>query len=200
MKRRISRREIAYLVSGLCIGLLVGAVLVGSNHDLRTSLFGSAASDDTRRADDFRDYAYYLVDLPTAEEWLAAQVPDSSAELAATLETIARLPSSPNFRQDFRAVQPDVGRLLPQIAQALDPSAPPESSPAGEAALAACLGLDDDPYRSQPTLYLYVTISASRIDQIDVPATWERLEKPKANALFWQLLACYPAPDSELVP
>lgn len=199
MKRRTSRREIAYLVSGLCIGLLVGAALVGSNDDLRASLFGSAVSDDTRRADDFRDYAYFLVDLPTAENWLVEQYPDSGDELAATLETITRLPSSPNFRQDFRAVQPDVGRLLPQVAQALDPSAPPDGSPAGEAALATCLGLDDDPYRSRPTLYLYVTIPASRVDQIDVPDTWERLEKPKANALFWQLLACYPAPELELV-
>lgn len=197
MKRRVSRRDLVYLVSGLMIGILAGMVLVGSNEDVRTSLFGSAATGDARRADDFRDYAYYLVDLPAAEEWLASQYPEASEDITAMLASIATLPSSRNFRQDFRTAQPNVGRLLPQVANALNPSAPPGSSSAEDTGLATCLGLDDDPYRSQPTLYFYVTVPANQVDQLDIPGTWERLEKPKANALFWQLLACYPAPDSE---
>src|SRR5690606_29511762 len=95
-----------------------------------------------------------------------------------------------------RDAQPEVSALLPQVASALSTSAP-AGDPAEELGWATCLGLDDNPYRSQPTLYFYVTILANQADQIDVPDSWERLERPKANALFWQLLACYPLPDSE---
>lgn len=197
MQRRVSRREITYLISGLVIGLLVGMVLVGSNEDLRASLFGSAADGSTSRANDFRDYAYYLVDLPTAQEWLAERYPDSREEIIATLEAIAKLPSSADFHQAFRDAEPEVSALLPRVASALGTSAP-DGDPTGELGWATCLGLDDNPYWSQPTLYFYVTISANQVDQLDVPDSWERLEKPKANALFWQLLACYPLPEPEL--
>ncbi len=109
--------------------------------------------------------------------------------MAATLEHITRLPSSPNFRQISACAA--VWAACSTGRQALDSSAPPDASPA-EKRPGDLLGLDDDPTGpSQPCIC--TDDSGQRVDQIDVPDYLERLERPKANALFWQLLACYPA-------
>jgi hypothetical protein len=201
MKTRLNNREIGLLVAGLLVGLLVGMILVGSSDDLRTSLFGTA-SDETEESasDSAASNVYYLVDLPTAQEWLVEHYPDSEDKITETASMIGKLPAEAfDFNSEFAKAQDDgtVDELLPRMYAALadleDTEDLGDLKVDEDNGMSVCLGLDDDPY-DEPTMYFYLTLPSEVAKDIEIPdsAEWKQLEKPRDNDLFWMLLACYP--------
>lgn len=187
-------REVRFLALGLVVGLLFGAVLVGTNAELRTNLFGSALPPTATSA-------YYLVDLASTSDWLTEK---AAAEAAATdgeiltdsLQEVNELPAAENFREAFRTAQTAIDKVLTETYVALGgESLAQPLSDVQQAATFACLGLDDNPYStSGPGLYMYMKIPTQAVGS--VPTTWEALETPKENDLYWQLLACQPNVES----
>jgi hypothetical protein len=184
---------------GLVAGLLVGMVSVGSSDDFRTSLFGTAGDDSSTLPDKSKKLEYYLLELPIAQEWIADKYPETSEELGDVVDTIAKLPTSADFRQDFKNAEVQIKTLLPQMYAGLtnaedvnEPKVKPDDQ------TSACLALDDDPYRmSGPVLYLYVSLPAGQAKEAGIPKEWKRLDEPKDSDLYWQLLACYPESPAE---
>jgi hypothetical protein len=190
----MKRREMIFLVAGLLLGLLFGMVLIGSNDDLRESLFGTAQASKAGST------AYYLVDLPTAQEWLIEKYPDTSDKLKSAMDVIAKLPTSSDFRKDYvEAKEPVEQTVLPQMFGALigadniqEPKIPKDNK------ISVCLGLDDNPYNEQgAAIYLYISIPAEKAKSIGIPKDWQKLTESKENDLYWQLLACYPQIESK---
>ncbi len=187
----MSRREIALLIAGLVIGLLVGTVMIGSNEGLRTALFGAAATPPPEPAP-----AYYLVDLPTVSEWLTEAQPEMGEELRDAVDQVVGLSTLADLTDEFVNAENTVKTALTGIyaalvgAEAAEGIAIEARQPnALDADLSLCLGMDYSPYLTEPTMYLYVTVPADQV--VDVPDEWERLENPKQNDIFWLLLGCY---------
>jgi hypothetical protein len=195
----MNRREITALVIGLSVGLLLGMILIGSSEDLRTSFFGSARDsdhDDDATPASVKDFEFYLVELQDTQEWIAEKYPETGEEFGKAVDIVARLSSTTDFRAAFRDAKEDVDMLLPQVYAALinaDDIEQAKIEPDNN--ISVCLGLDDDPYgMSDPVLYLYLTIPTKQVKETGIPETWEKLDRPKDNDLYWQLLACYPEP------
>ncbi len=193
------RREMISLVAGLVIGLIIGMVLIGSSDSLRDSLFGSATNSDSNSTASTRDLQYYLVELPAAQEWLVEKYPElsDSADLNDAVDLIARLPTAENFPHNVVDAEDAVNVVLPNIYQALEGA--DTLQPAAEVKVEdnsetmACLGMDDDPYSMDGSvLYLYLTIPGSQAKSAGIPKEW-KIEQPKTNDLYWQLLSCFPA-------
>jgi hypothetical protein len=187
----MKRREMLFLVSGLVIGLLFGMILVGSDDNLRESIFGTAGSVKKTNVD------YYLVNLDDAQTWLTAEYPQNSEEVKAAFDKLGMIPVSAVPNADFKAAEQDISYLLPQAYAALvgeknaDPIEPKADDPTS-----VCLGLDDDPYTG-PTLYLYLTIPSDSARKLDAAKNWEKLKDPQTNVLYWKLLACFPETDAK---
>jgi hypothetical protein len=191
MKRWINRLDKLSLVSGLVVGLVVGMILVSATG---MEIPGTASDSDNESGSDIKDYSYYLVALPTAQDWLYEKYPEKTEEIKQAVDVITRLPTAPDFRAEFKAAQGDVALVLPQVYAALgdlkEIKEIEKYDPASD--ILACLGMDDDPYGLQSEMYLYVTIPKAKAKNLAIPESWQKLEKPKTNALYWQLLACYP--------
>jgi len=197
----MKRREITLLVVGFLVGLLLGMVSVGSSKDLRTALFGTAADDDSD-SDLARpkDITYYLVDLPTAQEWLTEKYPEADTEeLDTVVNEIGKLSTSSDFREDYKNAEVYVETMLPQMHGALTGAENlDELESTANSSVSVCLGLNDDPYSmTGPMLYLYLAVPTSDLKKAGIPASWEKLDGPKTNDLYWQLLACYPELDTK---
>ncbi len=187
----MKRREMLFLVSGLVLGLVFGMILIGSDDNLRESIFGTAGS--VKRA----DVNYYLVKLEDAQAWLAAEYPQSSEELKASFNKLGQIPVSAVPNADFKAAEEDIAYLLPQAYAVLIGEKNVEQiEPKSDNSTIVCLGLDDDPYAGA-NLYLYLTIPSDKAKKMDITKTWDKLEDPKTNALYWKLLACYPEADTK---
>jgi hypothetical protein len=195
----MKRRDIIILSLGLIVGLLVGMISVGSSADFRESLFGTAGDDNSSLPDKGKKLEYYLLELPAAQTWIAEKYPETGQELGDAVDTIAKLPASADFKQDFKNAEVQIKTLLPQMYAGLtnaeninEPKVNPDDL------TSACLALDDDPYSmTGPVLYLYISLPAGKAKEAGVPKEWERLEKPKDSDLYWQLLACYPELSSD---
>ncbi len=98
-----------------------------------------------------------------------------------------------NLREGFPGTEDAVDTLLSGMyAALLGSDIPPEVEE--EAEVSVCLGLDDDPYNLEgPAIYLYMAVPPDRAGNVpeDIEG-WQRLEEPKDNDMFWQLLGCYP--------
>jgi len=191
------RREMISLVAGLIVGLIVGMVLIGSSDDLRDSLFGTSSNRSSNAST--HELQYYLVELPNAQEWLVEKYPEltDSADLNEAVDLIARLPTDENFPHNVVDAEEAVNVVLPNVYQALEgtdalqPAA--EVKVEDDSEVMACLGMDDDPYSMDgPVLYLYLTIPGSQAKSAGIPKEW-KIEQPKTNDLYWQLLSCFPA-------
>jgi hypothetical protein len=172
-------------------------MIVGTSNSLRESLFGTAGSGNKASS----EMTYYLVSLDQAEEWLQARFPDSSEKVQASMKTLAKLPDVWDEKSEMKTVEEDVAVVLPRMyAALLDPEVKDVNMEnlklAPDSELAACVGIDDDPYMGA-TVYLYLTIPKEQTDQLDIPKAWERLKQPKSNALYWKLVACYPEEDAK---
>jgi hypothetical protein len=187
----MKRREILFLVSGLVIGLLFGMILVGSDDNLRESVFGTAGSIKKT------DVEYYLVNLDDAQTWLSTEYPQHSEDLKAAFDKLGLLPVSAVPNVDFKAAQEDIAYLLPQAYGALvGEKNADQIEPKSDNPTSVCLGLDDDPYAG-PTLYLYLTLPSDAAKKLDVTKNWDKLKDPQTNVLYWKLLACYPEIDTK---
>jgi hypothetical protein len=189
----MNRREVLVLVSGLIVGLLFG-IFLGSRGVAGNLLAGSASAPVSPPT-------YYLVDLPTAAQWLEANRGESDADVSETINAIVELTSAPDFRQNFVEASESIDTLLAQAQTALyglDANVPAPTAPALAEFPQVCLGLDDDPYRSTgPAFYLYFQVAPEQRERI--PDEWVSFQQtqPKHNDLYWQLIGCYPAPDAQ---
>jgi hypothetical protein len=187
----MKRREMVFLISGLVLGLFFGMILVGSNDDLRESLFGAAATDKTA------DVEYYLVDLEAAQAWLIDEYPQNSEQVKTSFDALAKLPVSVMPNADFKMITTDVEYILPQAYAALVGEKNADKIEVkSDDNTSACLGLDDDPYEGT-TLYFYLTIPTKKAETMEFTKNWENLSDPQANVLYWKLLACYPELDGK---
>lgn len=193
------RREMISLVAGLIVGLIIGMVLIGSSDSLRDSMFGTASNSDKESDASTRDLQYYLVELPAAQEWLVEKYPElsDSTDLNDAVDLIARLPTAEDFPHNVVDAEEAVNVVLPNVYQALEGAE--ELQPAAEVKVEddnevmACLGMDDDPYSmTGPILYFYLAVPGSQAKSAGIPKEW-KIEQPKTNDLYWQLLSCFPA-------
>lgn len=185
---RLSRREMITLVSGFVVGLFIGMVLIGSSDNLRTSIFGTAAKETNK------DLTYYLVDLPTAQDWLVKTYPTNTEKLQAAVSVLNTAPAA-GFSFDFKAADEDIKFILPEAYAALQGAKDPATLKVDNAdTTSVCLGVDDDPYQGM-TMYLYFSIPNDRVNQLEIPKTWEKLKQPQANTFYWKLVGCYPVPQ-----
>lgn len=175
----MKRRELSYLVSGLIIGVILGILL-------QEAVLGGTAGTKSKAIN------YYLVELGAAEEWLVQTYPDDGEKVQASLNAVlpseSILPIGPNFPP----VAEDIAFLLQQTYAALfgeEDAANVKVKDDSETLL--CLGLDDNPYAGS-TAYLYLTVPAGEAKNLDIPKGWEKLNKPRDNQLYWQLVACFP--------
>jgi hypothetical protein len=187
----MKRREMLCLVSGLVIGLLFGMVLIGSDDNLRESIFGTAGS--TKKP----DVEYYQVSLDNAQIWLAQEYPQNSEQVKASFDVLAKLPASVMPSTDFKAAEADIAYILPQAYGALvGEKNVDQIEVKSDDKTSVCLGVDDNPILGS-TLYLYLTIPSDKAKKIAATKEWEKLKDPKANVLYWKLLACYPELDAK---
>jgi hypothetical protein len=186
------RREMLFLAVGLVVGLLAGMAVIGTSDDLRTSLFGTATSSKTK------DMMYYLVELPTAQSWLAEKYPDDSTKLGDAVNKIVDIPPA-DLPDEIMNQKEAVEVVLPQMYAALTSTKNlNEIKVSPDSPTSACLGLDDDPYNMDgPILYLYITVPVEQAKKVGIPQDWQKLDTPKTNVLYWQLLDCYPALDAK---
>jgi hypothetical protein len=173
-------------------------VVVGSSDDLRESLFGTAAGNSQQTQETrSKDVVYYLVDLSTAQDWLAEKYPDTSEELGQAVDLIASISKSPKITKEVQNAQEAVDLVLPHMYAALtNVENPAEVKVSPDSTISDCLALDDDPVKLEPELYLYLTIPAAQAKEAGVPQEWQTLKEPKTNALYWTLLACFPEPEA----
>lgn len=177
----MKRREVFLLVAGLIVGLVLGILIEGE-----ASLYGTAGDKDKEAVD------FYLVELDAAESWLVEKYPDSSEKVEAALRTFAPSDVPLPIPPSVVAAEEDVKFLLRQSYAALIGAEDIESMKVKDGdGMAACFGVDDDPYEGQ-TVYLYLTIPSDEVEKMDVPKEWEKLEKSKDRALYWEFLACFP--------
>ena len=179
----MKRREITLLVSGLIVGLILGILLS------ETDLFGTVGGekDKTPEAD------FYLVELNATQTWLNGKYPDDADKVEAALRVIVPVEEGPIVnRPALTPDQEDVKYLLKQTYVALfEDDQEKTSAKAGEDP-SVCLGFDDDPYKEDTGVYLYLTIPSDDAKNLEIPKEWVPLAKPKTNDLYWELLACYP--------
>lgn len=197
----MSRRELMTAVAGLIVGLVLGAVMIGTSDDLRTSLFGSAVdNNDSSLEAKGKDVVFYRVGPADASAWLTEAYPDATGEeLDATLDILGKLPESSDFGDEFLSARDQVQTvLLTQVYAALIQADNPKEPKVDPTNLTStCLGMDENPTLDAPTLYLYLTIPAEQAKNLEIPAEWEKLDVPLENTLYWQLLACYPELEKE---
>jgi hypothetical protein len=187
----MKRRETIFLISGLVIGLFFGMILIGSDDNLRESLFGAAASSKPA------DVEYYLVNLDAAQAWLTEEYPQNSEQVKTSFDALAMLPVAVMPNVDFKTVEKDVEYILPQAYAVLvgEKDASQIEVKSGDDT-SVCLGVDDDPYEGT-TLYFYLTIPTEKAKTMTFPKEWEKLKDPQINVLYWKLLACYPELDAK---
>ncbi len=188
----MQRREIIVLVAGLIVGLLAGMILVGTSDDLRESLFGTAGSKE----DTVVPVDYYLVELEDARAWLAEIYPEESEKFESSVSILAKLPTTWGAEDEFEAAQEQVKVLLPHTYGALvDVKDIDNLKVDPDENIAACLGMDDNPYGA--AVYLYLSIPQSKSEKLDIPDEWQKLKRPKTNEMYWKLVACYPELDTD---
>ncbi len=196
-------RDAAFLLVGGVVGLVI-ALLVFSNADLRSGLFGTALGGTARPG-------YVLVDMTEGEAWLESTYPDSADELSAAFENIAQLTTTEDFATTIRETQDDINLLVDRSYIALTGQLPTMPLLAASAAdsdtdaafelpdalltslsdgnVSTCLGLDENPYNLEGyALYFYLEVPDTQLATL--PETWERLDEPMDDNLFWQRLAC----------
>ncbi len=200
----MKRRDAAFLLVGGVVGLVIALLAVG-NADLRSGLFGTALGGTARPG-------YVLVDMAESEAWLESTYPESAEALSAAFENIALLTTTDDFATTIRDTQDDINLLVDRSFSALTgqlPASPLLATPAPDAAETAaefelpdalltslsegnvsnCLGLDENPYNLDGyALYLYIEVPDTQL--VNLPETWERLDEPMSDNLFWQRLAC----------
>lgn len=192
----MKQRDIRFLVLGLFIGLLVGTVLIGSSESLRSSLFGTAGLTPNAEP------AYYLLDMQGARELLVERYTDEQPQIEAAMTNIDTLRTADDFAQAVRDTEADVDFVVSRTFTALT-GAVDETSAAAEPAVlpqallastadgdvSTCLSLDENPYNLEGfALYLYLQVPSTQVNSI--PETWERLDEPKDDDLYWERLAC----------
>jgi hypothetical protein len=191
-----SRRWI-FLIAGFVLGLVTGLALLGSSR----ALFGTAGLNATA------DPAYFLADMDATRNWLVELYPEEEQPLTTAFANLVPLTDPmANFREVIRAAQPDIDYLvnrafigltgtLPEPIPTSVPTLTADRLPApllrslADGDVTTCLGIDENPYNIEGyILYLYTELPVTQIDSL--PATWERLDEPKSNDLYWQRLAC----------
>lgn len=196
----MKHRNLTFLLLGVALGLVAGLVLL-SSAGVRTSLFGTAGLNPAVEP------AYYLADMDASRDWLVELYPDEEQRLTNAFANIVPLTDPmANFRDVIRTVQPDIDYLVSRAFIGLTGTQPeqmPTSVPTlsadalptpllrslADGNLTTCLGIDENPYNIEGyALYLYTELPVTQIDSL--PATWERLDEPKDNDLYWQRLAC----------
>lgn len=193
-------RDLIFLAIGLVFGLVVGLVLLSSS-DLTGSLFGTAGLNATVEP------AYYLADMDASRNWMVELYPDEEEALTTAFGNIVPLTDPlANFREVILLAQPDIDYIVNRAFVGLTGTVP-EADPTGipllnsdslpapllrslaDGNVTTCLGIDENPYSIEGyTLYLYTELPVTQIDTL--PSTWERLDEPKTNDLYWQRLAC----------
>lgn len=202
-------REISYLAVGLIVGLLLGALVIGSSDDLRSSLFGAAATANSAVTP-----SYYLVDMPTTRDWLVETYVDEADAIDEAITKIEDLALARDFREALDEAEPEIDLVLAKTHFALsgavaeaeataEPTEEPTALPTPlvneefASDVVTCLGLDDNPYNLDgPAFYMYLEIPAEGVDEL--PEEWELLDEPLDRALYWQLIDCLPKPEDPL--
>ena len=175
----MKRRELYHLISGLVIGVLLGIALQ------EVALGGTAGTKS-------KAVSYYMTELGTAEDWLVKTYPAEEEKVQSAMRAVSPAESVILSGANFVFVAEDAEFLLQQIYGALtgeEDAAGLEVKKGTETTL--CLALEDDPYAGSK-VYLYLTIPADEAKQLEIPNSWEKLNKPKNNELYWQLVACFP--------
>jgi hypothetical protein len=205
-------REVSFLAVGLIVGLLLGAVVIGSSADLRSSLFGAAAT-----ANSVVTPSYYLVDMPTTRDWLVEAYVDEAELIDEAIDKIEDLSLASDFREALTESEEAVDLVLAKThfalsgvmanAEDLEATETPTEEPTAlptplvneefAADVVSCLGLDDNPYNLDgPSFYMYFEVPAEGVDEM--PEEWELLDEPLDRALYWQLIDCLPEIEDSL--
>jgi len=176
-------KEMVFMIGGLLVGLVLGAVLIGTSSDLRTGLFGTAA--DSGNGNDpnieFRPGQFYLVEFGEAEDWLSQIEPGIVEELQDDLESVEGLASTSNLGQHFRDNQDSVDTVLFTLHNTLLKEEGAEDN--SLAGFSTCIGIDTDPYSTNPGLYLYLEVPPQAGKNI--PTNWAKLDGPREQNMLW---------------
>lgn len=188
---KLTPREIIITVAGLILGLVVGVLL-----EAEADLFGTAGGDKKSS-----DFAYYLIELDQAEEWLTETYPDSKEQFQASISVLEELPGLWSTMPSVDTLEEDINAILPPTYAALkgvDEEDVADYKGDPEYELATCLGVDDNPYDGA-VMYLYLTVPEDDVDSLEIPKEWDdfKLKRPKANTMYWKLVECYPYVDEE---
>ena len=182
-------REIIFLVGGLVVGILVGAIIIGSSDGLRTDLFGTAADsgNSTDPGIEFDELNFYEVEFGDAKDWLSSVEPDVSAELEEDLDNVDGLGTTDNLGEYFTSVQDSVDTVLATIHGSLLDSLDLDEAVRDRAR--TCIALNNDPYSlSGPGVYVYVQVPDDAVETI--PADWSSLTGPKEENMLYST-TCY---------
>ncbi|MBN1563904.1 MAG: hypothetical protein JXA10_08695 [Anaerolineae bacterium] len=175
----MKRRELSYLVSGLIVGVILGVLL-------QEAVLGGTAGSKAKATN------YYVVELDTTESWLVKAYPSAGEKVQTALRAISPSNSIIPSGAEFVDVADDAAFLMQQTYGALlgvEDTTDLKISSKSETSL--CLTLDEDPYEGS-TVYLYLSVPADEAKGMDIPEEWQKLDKPKTNELYWQILACFP--------
>ncbi len=188
-------REMLFMIGGLVVGLALGAALIGTSEDLRTGLFGTAADPGggTDPNIEFRPGQFYLVDFDEAEDWLQEIEPEVAEELEQDINSVQGLESASDLGQHFRDNQDSVDTVLFTMHNTL--LREEGVSDENLAGFATCIGIDTDPYSTQPGLYLYLEIPSSV--EGNIPANWQKLDGPRENNMLWSTTCFKPPADDD---
>lgn len=194
----MKRREEMYLIGGLLIGFLIGAVLIGTSADLRTSIFGTAVGDDDTESNDAAVESsplYILLDYNQAQDWLTgAESIEVTDDLEDNLAKVAELTAAPDFTQyytDSGALKPE--SALKNVLSLMHSTLLKELKLDSAEGFQLCLTLNNDPYSlTGPVLYFFVQMPADAKE--NVPEGWEENSGPLEDSMLWST-QCYAAED-----
>lgn len=189
------RRDAAFFALGGLVGAVL-AVIVAVTAPFTGSLSASAIGPAALPQ-------YYLINMADAQEWLISTFPDDAPALSAAFANTAVLTTTDDFAQSVRDTQADINLLVDRSFVALTgrlPETPltdvevttlpePLLQSLSDGDVSTCLGLDENPYNIDGyALLLYMEVPETQDEFL--PASWQRLDEPQDDSLFWQRLAC----------
>jgi hypothetical protein len=180
----MKRKETQYLIGGLLVGMLVGALVISVNDSLREGLFG-ATSNPPKREDEAVEIdpqAFYLVDFIEAQDWLAMIDPGKDQQIRADLDVVGELASavdiSAYFTEDTKeATENSIDAVLAAFHSVLLQAA---FDNADDVYFRTCIIVDNS--SGTRVLYMYVEMPEEVIG--DILEGWEQLNNSQEGSLL----------------
>lgn len=189
----MKRKEMQYLIGGLLVGILVGALVISVNDSLRADLFGGTTVNPHKREDEAVEIdpqAFYLVDFIEAQDWLAMIDPGKDQQIRTDLEVVDGLTSAVDISAYFTEdTENSIEVVLDTFQSALLKAA---FNSAKDAHFRTCIAID----RSSETPRLFVYMEVTEEVSGDVLEGWEQLDSPPEGNLLWST-QCYQSKETQ---